>query len=64
MGLQPPVLVSLAKHPSVDKYDLSSVEVILTFSAPSSKETHLEVKQRIPSVREIRQCTVLEYGVE
>ena len=37
--LAPPIVVALAKHPLVDKYDLSSVETIFSGAAPLDAET-------------------------
>jgi 4-coumarate--CoA ligase len=43
----PPIVVALAKHPMVDKYDLSSVEQIFSGAAPLSAELALEAGARI-----------------
>lgn len=40
-------MVFLAKHPLVDKYDLSSLNVIYSGAAPLSKETENQVINRI-----------------
>jgi acyl-CoA synthetase (AMP-forming)/AMP-acid ligase II len=37
--LAPPIVVALAKHPAVDKYDLSSVKVVFSGAAPLDAET-------------------------
>jgi acyl-CoA synthetase (AMP-forming)/AMP-acid ligase II len=37
--LAPPIIVALAKHPAVDKYDLSSVKVVFSGAAPLDAET-------------------------
>lgn len=55
IAIPPPVLILLAKHPMVDKYDMSSLKRILVGAAPSSSEIHKEVQQRIPYIDEIRQ---------
>lgn len=47
--LVPPILVLLAKDPSVTKYDLSSLKVIMSGAAPLSAELGDEVMARIPS---------------
>lgn len=49
--LVPPIAVLLAKHPLVEKYDLSSITVILSGAAPLSKELGDEVEARIPNAR-------------
>uniref|UniRef100_A0A182QEY9 Luciferin 4-monooxygenase n=1 Tax=Anopheles farauti TaxID=69004 RepID=A0A182QEY9_9DIPT len=43
----PPLMVFLAKHPLVDNYDLSSINILLCGAAPLSKETEALVKKRI-----------------
>ncbi|XP_055903336.1 uncharacterized protein LOC129939373 [Eupeodes corollae] len=50
----PPLMVFLAKHPIVDKYDLSSLLVLVCGAAPLSKETVDTIKARIgvPIIRQ------------
>uniref|UniRef100_T1GBJ9 Uncharacterized protein n=1 Tax=Megaselia scalaris TaxID=36166 RepID=T1GBJ9_MEGSC len=50
----PPLMVFLAKHPIVDKYDLSSLIMLLSGAAPLSKETEDAIKARIgvPTIRQ------------
>jgi 4-coumarate--CoA ligase len=45
--LVPPILLGLAKHPVVDKYDLSSLKTILSAAAPASVEIEKAVEKRI-----------------
>lgn len=52
--LVPPLMVFLAKHPLVDKYDLSSVKSIACGAAPLSEEIHKAVAERLNGV-EIKQ---------
>jgi acyl-CoA synthetase (AMP-forming)/AMP-acid ligase II len=47
VNLVPPILVGLAKHPIVDKYDLSSLIELFSGAAPLGKELANEVKNRI-----------------
>ncbi|KDN47977.1 acetyl-CoA synthetase-like protein [Tilletiaria anomala UBC 951] len=47
----PPILVLLAKHPIIDKYNLSSLKLLLCAAAPLSAELGDEVEKRIPTVR-------------
>ena len=47
--LVPPICVLLAKHPLVEKYDLSSLEKILVGAAPLSAELGDEVEARLPN---------------
>lgn len=42
----PPVMLLLAKHPLVERYDLSSVRRIMSAAAPLSVELRQEVEQR------------------
>ncbi|KAJ5126982.1 hypothetical protein N7448_007761 [Penicillium atrosanguineum] len=46
--LVPPVVVMLAKHPIVKKYDLSSVEAVGSGAAPLGRETCSEVEKLWP----------------
>jgi len=43
----PPIVVALAKHPLVDKFDLSSIKSIFSGAAPLSAELALECGERI-----------------
>jgi acyl-CoA synthetase (AMP-forming)/AMP-acid ligase II len=45
--LVPPILVALAKHPVVDKYDLSNLKVITSGAAPLSAELAQAVSARL-----------------
>lgn len=53
--LVPPLLVFLAKHPIVDKYDLSSLKWIICGAAPISKELEQSVKNRLNTNVTIKQ---------
>ena len=44
----PPIVVALAKHPAVKKYDLSSIDTIACGAAPLSQEVSDEVVRRWP----------------
>ncbi|OAG38034.1 hypothetical protein AYO21_07756 [Fonsecaea monophora] len=46
-ALVPPIAVMLAKHPAVDKYDLSSVENIGSGAAPLGRDVSEQVERRI-----------------
>jgi acyl-CoA synthetase (AMP-forming)/AMP-acid ligase II len=48
----PPIMAALARHPMVDAYDLSSVELIASGGAPLGADLQREVAARLPS------CTV------
>jgi len=55
--LAPPLALALAKHPLVDSYDLSSVEMVLSAAAPLSADLAEAVQRRLG-------CTVLQgYGL-
>ncbi len=45
--IAPPVAVALAKHPLVDSYDLSSLNVVMSGAAPLDAELGLAVAERI-----------------
>eukprot|EP00123_Amoebidium_parasiticum_P013736 comp22123_c1_seq1/m.32344 comp22123_c1_seq1/g.32344 ORF comp22123_c1_seq1/g.32344 comp22123_c1_seq1/m.32344 type:complete len:576 (-) comp22123_c1_seq1:520-2247(-) len=51
----PPIALFLAKHPVVDKFDLSSVREIVCGAAPLSKEVTEQLYARLPNIRVIRQ---------
>ncbi|XP_050095503.1 luciferin 4-monooxygenase-like [Anopheles aquasalis] len=51
----PPLVLFLAKHPLVADYDLTSVHTIICGAAPLASETEALVRQRLPSVRFVRQ---------
>jgi acyl-CoA synthetase (AMP-forming)/AMP-acid ligase II len=44
--LVPPILLALANHPSVDRYDLSSLKTIFSAAAPLSRELGLACIER------------------
>lgn len=48
--LVPPILLALAKHPVVDKFDLSSLEVIGSGAAPLGADTARAVEARLGCV--------------
>uniref|UniRef100_A0A914CMU3 AMP-dependent synthetase/ligase domain-containing protein n=1 Tax=Acrobeloides nanus TaxID=290746 RepID=A0A914CMU3_9BILA len=54
--LVPPILVVLAKSPTIDKYDLSSLEFLLTSAAPAGKDLIEEVYKRLPRLKYIMQA--------
>jgi acyl-CoA synthetase (AMP-forming)/AMP-acid ligase II len=45
--LVPPIILGLAKHPVVDKFDMSSLKMILSAAAPLGKETTEGIKSRL-----------------
>ncbi|KMQ93562.1 luciferin 4-monooxygenase-like protein [Lasius niger] len=54
LAVVPPIMVFLAKHPLVDKYDLSSVKRIWCGAAPLSEEIQKAVAKRL-NISEIKQ---------
>lgn len=46
----PPLMVFMAKHPLVDKYDMSSLTELYCGAAPLSREVEEAVLKRLPSV--------------
>ncbi|CAD6191621.1 unnamed protein product [Caenorhabditis auriculariae] len=55
LALVPPIMVFLAKHPICSKYDLSSVEMILSGAAPAGKDLIEELKRKYPKLKYIQQ---------
>ena len=51
----PPIVLFLAKHPLVDKYDLSNVEEVTCGAAPMGKGLEEALIKRMPQVKHIRQ---------
>lgn len=47
----PPMVLALAKHPAVSKYDLSTLRILLSGAAPLGVELGDEVERRLPNVR-------------
>ncbi|KAG5342590.1 hypothetical protein C0989_012094 [Termitomyces sp. Mn162] len=48
----PPVLVVLARHPAVDKYDMSSLETLFSGAAPLGPDLVRKVTKRIRDIRD------------
>ncbi|KAF9624678.1 hypothetical protein IFM89_012949 [Coptis chinensis] len=44
----PPLVLALAKDPTVDKFDLSSIRIVLSGAAPLSKELEEALRSRVP----------------
>lgn len=44
----PPVMAALARHPEVDRHDLSSLELVVSGGAPLGAELHRAVAARLP----------------
>lgn len=55
IGVVPPILSFLAKHPLAEQYDLSSIKLILSGAAPVGKELEEAALKKYPNVDAIRQ---------
>lgn len=57
----PPIVLALAKHPSVDRYDLSSLEYVVSAAAPLDAELAVACSRRLglPPVRQAYGMTEL-----
>ena len=53
--LVPPLVSFLAKHPLVDKFDLSSLKAISSGAAPLSRDLEVKVAERIPNLERVAQ---------
>ncbi|GAA5813305.1 hypothetical protein MFLAVUS_006780 [Mucor flavus] len=66
--LVPPIILLLAKHPIIDKYDLSSLKLVICGAAPLSGELSQQVNKRLPTMvvkqgyglTETSPCAVIE----
>ncbi|RAJ67046.1 acyl-CoA synthetase (AMP-forming)/AMP-acid ligase II [Streptomyces sp. Amel2xB2] len=60
----PPIVLALAKHPDVDKYDLSSLEFVLSAAAPLDAELAAACGERlnVPVVKQAYGMTELSPG--
>jgi len=47
-ALVPPLVIALAKNPTVNSYDLSSVRFVLSGAAPLGKELQDSLRRRLP----------------
>lgn len=53
----PPLVLFLAKHPLVDKFDLSSMVRVSSGAAPLGKELEIAMLKRLPKVQRLQQGT-------
>ena len=51
----PPLVLFLAKHPLVDKFDLSKMIRVASGAAPLGKELETAMLKRLPQVQLLRQ---------
>ena len=51
----PPIILFLAKHPMVDKFDLTSVEEVTSGAAPMGKGLEEALIERMPKLKCVRQ---------
>lgn len=47
----PPIVLAIAKSPAVDRYDLSSVRMVLSGAAPMGKELEDAVRAKLPNAK-------------
>ena len=59
--LVPPLVSFLAKHPLIDKFDLSSLKAISSGAAPLSRDLEVKVAERIPNLERVAQGKKLSY---
>ena len=59
--LVPPLVSFLAKHPLVDKFDLSSLKAISSGAAPLSRDLEVKVAERIPNLERVAQGKKLSH---
>lgn len=50
LPLVPPLVLFLAKHPMVDKFDLSSLQAISSGAAPLARDLEIGVAKRLPGL--------------
>lgn len=55
LPLVPPLVLFLAKHPLVDKFDLSSVRALSSGAAPLARDLEISVAKRLPSLVSFQQ---------
>eukprot|EP00808_Paulinella_micropora_P021377 g81307.t1 len=55
LHLVPPLVIFLAKHPLVAKYDLSSVRLVVSGAAPLTDEVARQMIERLSTVKEFKQ---------
>ncbi|XP_050218970.1 4-coumarate--CoA ligase 2-like [Mercurialis annua] len=47
----PPIVLSIAKSPVIDKYDLSSIRMVMSGAAPMGKELEDTVRAKLPNAK-------------
>uniref|UniRef100_A0A1I7YWG9 4-coumarate--CoA ligase 1-like n=1 Tax=Steinernema glaseri TaxID=37863 RepID=A0A1I7YWG9_9BILA len=57
LKLVPPILVLLSKDPAVDRFDLSSVQAIVSGAAPAGRELCIDVMSRLPNIKIVGQAS-------
>uniref|UniRef100_A0A1I7U7V2 4-coumarate--CoA ligase n=1 Tax=Caenorhabditis tropicalis TaxID=1561998 RepID=A0A1I7U7V2_9PELO len=55
LGVVPPIMVFLAKHPSCDQFDLSSIQLIRTGAAPAGKDLIEGLMKKYTNLKYIQQ---------
>ena len=60
LTLVPPLVLLMLRHPAAQKYDLNSLQMILSGAAPLSKEVAEEFLNKYKNMRYLVQGTILE----
>lgn len=47
----PPIVVEMAKNPAVDRYDLSSIRMVMSGAAPMGKELEDKLREKMPNAK-------------
>nr|AGW24660.1 4-coumarate:coenzyme A ligase [Albuca bracteata] len=47
----PPIVVELAKNPAVDRYDLSSIRMVMSGAAPMGRELEDKLREKMPNAK-------------
>ncbi len=55
ISVVPPILVLLAKSPLVSKFDVSSLQFVVSGAAPAGKDLIEELMQRLPNLKFVGQ---------
>ncbi|ONK54832.1 uncharacterized protein A4U43_UnF10860 [Asparagus officinalis] len=56
----PPIVVEMAKSPAVERYDLSTVRMIMSGAAPMGKELEEKMREKMPNAK-LGQVNLINY---
>lgn len=56
----PPIVVEMAKNTAVDRYDLSSIKMVMSGAAPMGKELEDKLREKMPNAKlgQVRYCWI------